>query len=249
MKHHDPEIGRFITRDTINGKKEVPQTLNKYIYCLNNPLKYVDPSGNESKDPQDAVEEIFESLKNLSPEIVAELQEKVDSGEMTEFQALVHIIEVLGFTVLWADSDRNFLSVKISDDLIIRVRIKERLKDEKRKSLHGKYNPKTKTAFIDFSKTVNVGDMALIFLHEASHGVLYTLDMDIPPEKQEKIIYGVQFSYMVASRLTSVDAQYSTRYMRHVSNLSSIYDPSGIYRPSILDILERWFPRTGHPIN
>jgi hypothetical protein len=27
-----------------------PQTLNRYSYCLNNPLRYIDPSGNESLD-------------------------------------------------------------------------------------------------------------------------------------------------------------------------------------------------------
>ena len=46
-RYYDSYIGRFTTADTINGKIEEPQSLNRYVYVQNNPLKYVDPSGNE----------------------------------------------------------------------------------------------------------------------------------------------------------------------------------------------------------
>ncbi|MFO8011463.1 MAG: RHS repeat-associated core domain-containing protein [Dehalococcoidia bacterium] len=44
--YHNPEIGRFISADTIVGDPANPQFLNRYSYVLNNPLKYTDPSGN-----------------------------------------------------------------------------------------------------------------------------------------------------------------------------------------------------------
>jgi RHS repeat-associated protein len=44
---YDAEIGRFISADTYKGELENPQTLNLYVYVANNPLIYVDPSGNE----------------------------------------------------------------------------------------------------------------------------------------------------------------------------------------------------------
>ncbi|MBU7019124.1 MAG: RHS repeat protein, partial [Theionarchaea archaeon] len=44
-RYYDPEIGRFATRDALSGFPANPQTLNKYTYCVNNPLKYVDPAG------------------------------------------------------------------------------------------------------------------------------------------------------------------------------------------------------------
>jgi RHS repeat-associated protein len=44
---YDPVLGRFITADTIVPDWTNPQSLNRYAYCLNNPLKYVDPSGHE----------------------------------------------------------------------------------------------------------------------------------------------------------------------------------------------------------
>ena len=46
-RYYDPDVGRFITRDTFPGYRRNPQSLNKYIYCLNNPHKYNDPTGNQ----------------------------------------------------------------------------------------------------------------------------------------------------------------------------------------------------------
>jgi RHS repeat-associated protein len=44
-RYYDPEIGRFISADTVVPSPTNPQSLNRYSYCLNNPLKMVDPSG------------------------------------------------------------------------------------------------------------------------------------------------------------------------------------------------------------
>jgi RHS repeat-associated protein len=44
-RYYDPELGRFITRDFLSGEKINPQSLNRYTYCLNNPIKLIDPAG------------------------------------------------------------------------------------------------------------------------------------------------------------------------------------------------------------
>jgi len=44
-RYYDPEIGRFITADTIVQAPYNPQTLNRYSYCGNNPINYTDPTG------------------------------------------------------------------------------------------------------------------------------------------------------------------------------------------------------------
>ncbi|MDP2905938.1 MAG: RHS repeat-associated core domain-containing protein, partial [Candidatus Omnitrophota bacterium] len=44
-RYYDPEIGRFITADTIVQAPYDPQSLNRYSYCRNNPINYVDPTG------------------------------------------------------------------------------------------------------------------------------------------------------------------------------------------------------------
>jgi len=46
-RYYDPELGRFLTRDPVGGRTTVPQALNPYSYCLNNPLKYIDPDGRD----------------------------------------------------------------------------------------------------------------------------------------------------------------------------------------------------------
>ena len=49
-RYYDPSIGRFITEDSYPGEMENPQTQNLYVYVMNNPMKYVDPTGNFSED-------------------------------------------------------------------------------------------------------------------------------------------------------------------------------------------------------
>ena len=42
---YDPAIGRFVSPDSIVPEPWNPQSLNRYSYVRNNPLKFVDPSG------------------------------------------------------------------------------------------------------------------------------------------------------------------------------------------------------------
>jgi len=44
-RYYMPEIGRFISPDTIVPEPGNPQSFNRYAYALNNPIKYNDPSG------------------------------------------------------------------------------------------------------------------------------------------------------------------------------------------------------------
>ena len=45
-RYYDPVLCHFIQADSIVPQPLDPQTLNRYSYCYNNPLKYTDPSGN-----------------------------------------------------------------------------------------------------------------------------------------------------------------------------------------------------------
>ena len=44
-RYYDPQLGRFTQPDTIVQAPYDPQSLNRYSYCRNNPLNYVDPTG------------------------------------------------------------------------------------------------------------------------------------------------------------------------------------------------------------
>ncbi len=43
---YDPEVGRFLSADPFIQSPHNSQSYNRYSYVLNNPLKYVNPSGN-----------------------------------------------------------------------------------------------------------------------------------------------------------------------------------------------------------
>ncbi|WP_162165098.1 RHS repeat-associated core domain-containing protein [Paenibacillus graminis] len=42
----DPSMGQFLNEDTYEGQIDNPLSLNLYTYVSNNPLKYIDPTGN-----------------------------------------------------------------------------------------------------------------------------------------------------------------------------------------------------------
>ena len=44
-RYYDPELGRFITADPTIQHPFDPQDLNRYSYCRNNPVNYIDPTG------------------------------------------------------------------------------------------------------------------------------------------------------------------------------------------------------------
>jgi RHS repeat-associated protein len=41
----DPELGRFVSMDPRLGSLSAPQTIDRYVYCVNNPLRFTDPTG------------------------------------------------------------------------------------------------------------------------------------------------------------------------------------------------------------
>jgi RHS repeat-associated protein len=40
-----PQLGRFLTKDPLTGRDNDSQSFNRYVYALNNPLRFADPSG------------------------------------------------------------------------------------------------------------------------------------------------------------------------------------------------------------
>jgi RHS repeat-associated protein len=49
-RYYDPTNGRFVSADTIVPSAGNPQTLNRYAYAYNNPLRYNDPTGHDAPD-------------------------------------------------------------------------------------------------------------------------------------------------------------------------------------------------------
>ncbi len=49
-RYYDPELGRFIQADTEIPDLSNPQSYNRYSYCVNDPLRYTDPTGHGPVD-------------------------------------------------------------------------------------------------------------------------------------------------------------------------------------------------------
>ena len=47
---YDPELGRFISADTVVPDPASPQTLNRYAYVYNNPINFNDPTGHTGQN-------------------------------------------------------------------------------------------------------------------------------------------------------------------------------------------------------
>lgn len=47
-RFYSPELGCFLSEDTLSGDEEELMTLNRYAYCKQDPVNYVDPSGHWS---------------------------------------------------------------------------------------------------------------------------------------------------------------------------------------------------------
>ena len=45
-RYYQPELGRFLTRDTYTGEEDDPLSLHLYAYCWNDGVNRIDPSGN-----------------------------------------------------------------------------------------------------------------------------------------------------------------------------------------------------------
>ena len=48
-RYYNPEDGGFLTEDTYRGETNEPDTQNLYVYCADNPINYIDSSGNKKK--------------------------------------------------------------------------------------------------------------------------------------------------------------------------------------------------------
>jgi len=49
-RFYSPKLGRFLSADTVVSSYANPQDLNRFSYVLNNPLRYIDPTGHNWED-------------------------------------------------------------------------------------------------------------------------------------------------------------------------------------------------------
>ncbi|MEI2698743.1 MAG: RHS repeat-associated core domain-containing protein [Microthrixaceae bacterium] len=75
---YDPQIGRFVSADTIIPNPEDTQGYNRYSYGRNNPIIWVDPSGHSVEAPDDLENPDVFVYPLPSVETIQELAETFD---------------------------------------------------------------------------------------------------------------------------------------------------------------------------
>ena len=76
-RYYDANIGRFISADSVITDFTNPQAFNRYSYCLNNPLKYTDPTGHGFWG--DLWNEIVEVVSDVVDAVVNTVQPVVET--------------------------------------------------------------------------------------------------------------------------------------------------------------------------
>ena len=119
-RYYDPQIGRFISADTEGIDYNNPQTLNRYTYCLNNPLKYTDPTGNWPNFANIAknIASTVKAAVSTAVNVAKQATETIKQAEITAAKAVAKgvvtaAVEVTGVAVEHEQSTKNGRVVQV----------------------------------------------------------------------------------------------------------------------------------------
>lgn len=126
-RYYGSTQGRFTTPDPYMPSAEVtnPQTWNRYTYVLNNPLKYVDPTGLSYSDLDDAQRKLFQTYAdqynkaNKTKLSLEQAYNTLDESQQSNFEAITHALENTQLTGKKGNSLGNALSLVQSVDQIV----------------------------------------------------------------------------------------------------------------------------------
>ena len=107
---YDPELGRFIQPDGVVPGPANPQALNRYSYGLNNPVKYVDPSGHSAESSSGGAGPDWPTLP--SPDVPLDLVKQYAEIYGIPWQVLAGLLgSEIGMDTVWYDRIGDMLFV------------------------------------------------------------------------------------------------------------------------------------------
>lgn len=92
-RYYEPSIGRF---RTVDPKAEKYYSISPYAYCYNNPLKYIDPTGKDSIQRNNAIAKAEEYVAKKEPGNQYQMGAKGKPGEKVDCSGLVSESVVAG---------------------------------------------------------------------------------------------------------------------------------------------------------
>jgi RHS repeat-associated protein len=183
-RYYDPQVGRFTTKDPLPGRIQSPQTLNRYVYCLNNPLKYLDPQGMQTEPVElpdgtisqpltDLYSALETALANLSTDQLDKINKLLAGSDADKLQAVMMILEAAGIAFDFNEAT-NTLSIEFNKIkfFIEFANIRE----------HGKITTGTATGnkFIVLNNNISkAGDLFLTLGHELVHASMVAFHGDV----------------------------------------------------------------------
>ena len=94
-RQYNPHISRFTTRDPVFGRFREPLTLHVYLYCLNDPVNRIDPTGDISGMPT-----------------WAKLQAKVASYGLSARLGVDRFVTTLNLRAAWMDFKLSMVDLR-----------------------------------------------------------------------------------------------------------------------------------------
>ena len=125
-RYYDPNVGRFLSPDTILGANGGLQGYNLFAYCNNNPVMFADPSG------RSIVMEMVENIYNKCNEIIAvttkildlfkqfdriDKSEENSTGEMKK-DTIVFVNELDSITIGGASIEVNYMYAVQNNEIV-----------------------------------------------------------------------------------------------------------------------------------
>lgn len=107
-RQYDPQLMRFTGRDLVTGEQEYPLTLHKYLYCGNDSINRIDPSGKfaaEGLVEFMVSESIADSLRSMGVQFDKNVFDKIsDKIDIFSYVNLQRGVTMDLFVASW-DSD------------------------------------------------------------------------------------------------------------------------------------------------
>lgn len=69
-RYYEPELNRFNQKDILRGDISVPASLNRYVYVQNDPVNFIDPSGQ-------SLSSVWNKVKNAAKSVVSKVANAV----------------------------------------------------------------------------------------------------------------------------------------------------------------------------
>jgi RHS repeat-associated protein len=190
-RYYDPEIGRLISPDTLVPNPTNPQAFNRYSYVLNNPLKYIDPSGHRVYINNVNVQNIYYFLQN--PEYLF----LISGSEVFEETVSSEVFQAYDMFRNSSGKAGNIASTLENDPLVFNINWGDT------GGLPACFDPTDAGGDITLNESIlgpeGIKGIAWAISHEIGHGVGRTIDKMPGTFWEEALV--MQFQYQVGQTI------------------------------------------------